>query len=150
MIQSKGAGDGRLGRTDRPVRLDRSAFGTPGVGPSGPHQTAHSGPSRLRKPRHGPFMSPTVQCVRPGLDSLGEGPFWDADAGRLYWFDIRERRLQWYAPAGAQSDRIDLPLTASAGAPMTSGGLLLATSQGLARCDPVSGQVTLRWAVESE
>jgi len=37
--------------------------------------------------------------------TLGEGPAWDAAAGRLYWFDIKGRGLHWFSPGdGASGD----------------------------------------------
>jgi sugar lactone lactonase YvrE len=79
-------------------------------------------------------------------DLLGEGPVWDARAGRLYWFDIKGRQIKWFDPATGGADHRDLPLRASAGAPKASGGLILATEQGLCDFDPETGALATRLA----
>jgi sugar lactone lactonase YvrE len=76
-------------------------------------------------------------------DRLGEGPVWAAYEQRLYWFDIKGRRLSWYDPSTDARGSIDLPLRASAAAPRASGGLLLATEKGLATCDPATGAMAM-------
>src|SRR5690242_3810082 len=90
-----------------------------------------------------------LRCVVEARDSLGEGPFWDAASGRLYWFDIPGRRLQWFVPATGVHERRDLPVRASAGVARASGGLLIATEQGLCDYDPATGTLTVRLAAEA-
>lgn len=85
-----------------------------------------------------------VRCVVDSQDKLGEGPCWSPREGRLYWFDIKGRKLNWHAPETGRSGRYDLPMRASAAAPRTAGGLLLATERGLAFFDPGSGETELR------
>jgi sugar lactone lactonase YvrE len=85
-----------------------------------------------------------VRCVVDSRDKLGEGPCWAAAEGRLYWFDIKGRRLHWFEPTTGGSDQVDLPMRASAAAPRAGGGLLLATERGLAFFDPQSRRVELR------
>jgi sugar lactone lactonase YvrE len=77
-----------------------------------------------------------VKCVVKSDDRLGEGPVWSPKEGRLYWFDIKGRRLAWYEPATDDRGAFSLPVQASAAAPRAAGGLLLATERGLAICDP--------------
>ena len=77
-----------------------------------------------------------VRCVVKADDRLGEGPVWSAREGRLYWFDIKGKRLAWYAPATDDRGAFDLPMRASAAAPREAGGLLMATDKGLVICDP--------------
>jgi sugar lactone lactonase YvrE len=77
----------------------------------------------------------TVPCA----DRLGEGPFWAAGRGKLYWFDIKSLRLHWWDPVARAHGGRDLPFQASAGAEDESGGLLLATTLGLVRLDPDTG-----------
>ena len=90
-----------------------------------------------------------LRCVVEARDVLGEGPIWDAAAGRLYWFDIRGRKLEWIVPATGAHEHRDLPLRASAGAPRASGGLLIATEKGLYDYDVETEALTLRLAVEA-
>jgi sugar lactone lactonase YvrE len=78
----------------------------------------------------------SVDCVVQAFDQLGEGPVWSALEGRLYWFDIKGRRLSWYEPATAARGNFALPLRASAAAPRAAGGLIVATEKGLATVNP--------------
>lgn len=82
-----------------------------------------------------------VRCVVNAADRLGEGPFWAAAEGRLYWFDIKGKRLAWYEPGTSESGTFDLPMRASAAVPRAKGGLLMATEQGLALVDPRAGVI---------
>jgi sugar lactone lactonase YvrE len=84
-----------------------------------------------------------VRCVVKADDRLGEGPVWSAGEGRLYWFDIKGRRLAWYEPDSDNRGAFDLPMRASAAAPRAAGGLLMATEHGLAVCDPDAGTLEL-------
>lgn len=78
-----------------------------------------------------------LRCVVKSDDRLGAGPCWSPFEGRLYWFDIKGRRLAWYEPKTDARGAFDLPFRASAGAPRAQGGLILATDKGLAFCDPI-------------
>lgn len=80
----------------------------------------------------------TLRLVANTQDQLGEGPVWAAAEQRLYWFDIKGRRLNWLLASG-ETRRLDLPLRASAAAPLIGGGLLVATEGGLARIHPDAG-----------
>lgn len=84
-----------------------------------------------------------VRCVVKSDDRLGEGPCWSPLEGRLYWFDIKGKRLAWYEPRTDERGAFDLPMRASAAAPRSRGGLVLATEKGLAICDPGAGTVDL-------
>ncbi|MDB5426497.1 MAG: putative gluconolactonase protein [Phenylobacterium sp.] len=89
-----------------------------------------------------------VRCVVKSDDRLGEGPCWSPREGRLYWFDIKGRRLAWYEPKTDARGGFDLPLRASAAAPRTRGGLLIATEKGLAVCDPDAGTLEIVQPIE--
>jgi sugar lactone lactonase YvrE len=93
--------------------------------------------------------TPRPRCVAETRDRLGEGPFWHAGEGRLYWFDIKNRKLNWYAHDSGEHGRFDLPLRASAGAPRAGGGFLLLTEAGLCNFDPASGLMKIRHASEA-
>ena len=51
-----------------------------------------------------------VRCVVKSDDRLGEGPCWSPREGRLYWFDIKGRRLAWYEPKTDARGGFDLSL----------------------------------------
>ena len=89
-----------------------------------------------------------VRLVVPASSRLGEGPVWAAAEARLYWFDIKGRRLNWHAPASSETGAYDLPKRASAAAVRSGGGLLLATEAGLAEFDPATGSVGMREAFD--
>lgn len=82
-----------------------------------------------------------VRCVVNAADRLGEGPIWVAAEQRLYWFDIKGKRLAWYEPATEERGAFDLPMRASAAAPRAKGGLLAATEEGLAVIDARIGVI---------
>lgn len=84
-----------------------------------------------------------VICVVESADRLGEGPCWSPVEGRLYWFDIKQKRLNWLEPASGSHGVFELPLRASAAAPRAGGGLLITTEQGLAHFDPATGGVEI-------
>ncbi len=81
----------------------------------------------------------SVRCVVEAGDRLGEGPVWSAAEGRLYWFDIKGKRLAWYHPKTRTRGAFDLPIRASAAAVRAVGGLFVATERGLAVFDPERG-----------
>ena len=85
----------------------------------------------------------SVRCVVDAADRLGEGPVWSAMEGRLYWFDIKGKRLAWYHPESRTRHAFDLPVRASCAAPRTAGGLFMATEAGLAVFDTDHGALTI-------
>ena len=85
-----------------------------------------------------------VRCVVNAGDRLGEGPVWSPLEGRLYWFDIKGKRLAWYEPATEASGSFDLPLRASAAAPRAQGGLVMATEKGLMIVHPDAGTLEMK------
>ncbi len=89
-----------------------------------------------------------VRCVVKADDRLGEGPVWSAREGRLYWFDIKAKRLAWFEPATDARGAFDLPFRASAAAPRAKGGLIIATEKGLAVCDPDAGEIAIIQSLE--
>jgi sugar lactone lactonase YvrE len=82
-----------------------------------------------------------MRLVVPSRDVLGEGPCWVPAEGRLYWFDIQGRCLNWHHPDSGASGVIDLPMRSSAAASRTRGGLIMATEAGLATFEPRSERV---------
>jgi sugar lactone lactonase YvrE len=84
-----------------------------------------------------------ARCVAASADRLGEGPVWSSLEGRVYWFDIKGKRLSWYVPDSGATGSLDLHLRASAAAPRALGGLLMATERGLAVCIPEAGTLEI-------
>jgi sugar lactone lactonase YvrE len=69
---------------------------------------------------------------------------WAAAEGRLYWFDIQGRRLNWLSHADGTLGGFDLPVRASVAAPRTEGGLILVTEAGLAHFNTARGAFEMR------
>jgi sugar lactone lactonase YvrE len=85
----------------------------------------------------------SLNCVIDSRDILGEGPVWDSRSGRLFWFDIKGKKLHWYAPESGRNGTFDLPVRCSAAAPRARGGLIVACENGLAEFDPGSGRLEM-------
>jgi sugar lactone lactonase YvrE len=62
----------------------------------------------------------------------GEGPIWNIDEQTLYWVDVLKHRIYRLAPRTGKSEFFDIGISISAIAFRKSGGLLLATKDGLA------------------
>ena len=88
-----------------------------------------------------------IRRVQEAQAILGEGPAWDAAADRLYWFDIKGRRLHWLT-TGGETGAYDLPVRASVATPRRSGGLVIVAEDGLSTFDPSDGSMTLIEPVE--
>ncbi|WP_155057897.1 SMP-30/gluconolactonase/LRE family protein [Streptomyces blattellae] len=74
--------------------------------------------------------------------TLGEGPTWDAAAGRLIWIDILGARVHTYDPAtGRRSIRV-LDQHVGAAKPRAGGGLVLNLVDGVGLLD---GDGAFRW-----
>jgi sugar lactone lactonase YvrE len=87
-----------------------------------------------------------LRCVAETRDRLGEGPLWDERDGRLYWFDIKNRKFKWFEHARGAHGQFDLPMRASAAAPKAGGGFLMLTEAGLCDFDPATGALDVRHA----
>jgi len=93
-------------------------------------------------------LSP-LDLVARRANVLGEGPCWDARSGRLYWVDIKSRRLEWLSPAGGEGAWA-LPFQASVVVPRADGTLLLGTDRGIAVFDPATGAAEPRLELEPD
>ena len=91
-----------------------------------------------------------VRCVAPCRCLLGEGPLWDERSRRLYWFDIKGRRLHWLEPGNGRTEERRLPVQVSAAAVRAGGGLLAESERGLEALDPETGGLELMEAKEPD
>jgi sugar lactone lactonase YvrE len=73
----------------------------------------------------------TAELVVDARADLGEGPAWDAAAGRLIWVDITGSVVHELLPDG-RSRRWNVPEHVGAAVPRARGGLLLAVRSGFA------------------
>ena len=66
-------------------------------------------------------MTPGIRRVTPPDDLLGEGPWWDDEAGTLVWVDIRSRAVRSFAPGQADVTTRVLPAEVSLALPCADG-----------------------------
>ncbi|MEU3658658.1 SMP-30/gluconolactonase/LRE family protein [Streptomyces sp. NPDC032940] len=68
--------------------------------------------------------------------ALGEGPTWDADAGRLIWVDILGSRVHTYDPGSGRRTVRTTEQHVGAAKPRAGGGLVLNLRDGVGLLDP--------------
>jgi sugar lactone lactonase YvrE len=66
---------------------------------------------------------------------LGEGPVWDARAGRLLWVDVTGKGLNFTDAVTAETTRREMPLAIGVAVPRDSGGLVAALQDGFYAID---------------
>ncbi len=88
-------------------------------------------------------MSP-IEVAAHRKNVLGEGPCWEPRRARLYWVDIKSRRLEWLSPADGDTGAWDLQAMPSAAAPRADGTLVVSTEQGVGVFDPATGALDIR------
>ncbi|MDQ7991812.1 MAG: SMP-30/gluconolactonase/LRE family protein [Propionicimonas sp.] len=69
----------------------------------------------------------------PGRDRLGEGPWWDPAAARLWWIDILGRRIRSAGLAGGDPAAIDTGSDIGFAVPDDEGGIIAGLREGLFR-----------------
>ncbi|WP_371671762.1 SMP-30/gluconolactonase/LRE family protein [Streptomyces sp. NBC_00289] len=74
--------------------------------------------------------------------ALGEGPTWDAVAGRLLWIDILGSRVHTYDPASGRRTVRTTDQHVGAAKPRAGGGLVLNLRDGVGLLDP---DESFRW-----
>ncbi|AUG80577.1 hypothetical protein CFP65_5897 [Kitasatospora sp. MMS16-BH015] len=79
--------------------------------------------------------------------TLGEGPAWDAESGRLYWIGIADRQVRWL---GADQGAVELATEPGTLAPYRAGEVLLATAGGFELLDTATGATSLVAPVEAD
>ncbi|KQZ65771.1 hypothetical protein ASD67_01340 [Sphingopyxis sp. Root1497] len=80
--------------------------------------------------------------------SLGEGPVWDAARQRLWFVDIKLRRLFRFDPASSTLDQWDAPGEIGWALPAEDGRLLCGLQDGLHWFDPARGEFAFWQAIE--
>lgn len=103
----------------------------------------------MRRPSGAENALTVPVCVAKRRNILGEGPCWDERRGRLWWFDIKARLLEWIEPGGA-AGRTELPVMGSAMAPRADGSLVVASEAGFGVLDPESGDFIHRIVIEPD
>ncbi len=82
-----------------------------------------------------------VACVLDCRSLLGEGPFWDVAEQRLYWVDIKSRRIHRFSPDTGVDEMWPTPEDVGSLAPREKGGLVIALKSGFHFYDPVQGRL---------
>ncbi len=90
-----------------------------------------------------------VELATQRANILGEGPLWHAGRARLYWVDIRSRRIEWLEPQSGAAGRHETPVRASALAVRAAGGLLLAGDRCIGVLDLETGAFEQRLSFEA-
>jgi len=72
-----------------------------------------------------------VSCVCEAKAVLGEGPFWDVTDQRLYWVDIKGKRIHRLDPQTGRDDTWSTPEVIGSLAVRSGGGLVVALKSGL-------------------
>lgn len=92
-----------------------------------------------------------IRCVAEVAAQLGEGPVWDEARGRLWWVDIKGRRVHWLDVASGSAGSVAVALQVTSVAPRVGGpGLLAATEDGIGLLDPDTGVYEKRFDPEPE
>ena len=91
-----------------------------------------------------------VRCIVESGCTLGEGPVWDVETGRLWWVDIKAPAIYRLNPKTMIVDRWAAPEPVGALAIRRDGGLLLALRSGFAFYDPEHGRMAHLGSPEGE
>lgn len=89
-------------------------------------------------------------CLWPAAATLGEGVLWDAAAGRVWFVDIKGRRIHRCAADGSERRSWDAPGQVSFIVPASGGGMVCSLDDGLYRFDEASGGFALLARVEAD
>ncbi len=85
----------------------------------------------------------------PGAEH-GEGPTWDAAAGRLIWVDLLRGIVHRLDPATGDDEPVQVGQPVGAAVPRAGGGLALAVRDGFALLDPGSERPRMVAEVEAD
>ncbi|MDB5748365.1 MAG: gluconolaconase [Massilia sp.] len=90
------------------------------------------------------------RCLWPVAATLGEGVLWEAAARRVWFVDIKGRRIHRCALDGSDRRSWDAPGQVSFIVPATGGGMVCSLDDGLYRFDEASGEFALLARVEAD
>jgi sugar lactone lactonase YvrE len=77
--------------------------------------------------------------------ALGEGPTWDARAGRLIWVDVLGSRIHTYDPASGRRTVTATEQHVGAAKPRAGGGLVVNLRDGVGLYGPAGSGDSFRW-----
>ena len=81
-----------------------------------------------------------IECVVDSKSLLGEGTYWDAAAGVLWWIDIWGPTIHRYSPATGRDDTWTAPEFLGTLSVRRKGGLVVSMVSGFYFFDPATGQ----------
>jgi sugar lactone lactonase YvrE len=84
----------------------------------------------------------TAELVLDAKVLLGEGPWWNARTGELYWVDIEGCAVHIFDPATGSDRKIDVGQMVGCVVGRKSGGVVLALQQGLYALDLETEELT--------
>lgn len=84
-----------------------------------------------------------VELILDAKATLGEGPVWDEQAGKLYWVDIEKKQMNVFDPKTKQNVVTGFDQYVSAVALRESGGLVFAMQHGFYFMDAEKSEPTL-------
>lgn len=100
-------------------------------------------------------MCVDIACVSSAANDLGESPYWDVDAGRLYWIDAWRSQIHAFDPRTRETSCVDLgpalrglPIGSIAG--RLAGGLIGGVKGGFYHLDPERCGASLIASVEQD
>lgn len=85
-------------------------------------------------------VDPAVRLVLRAEAKVGEGPLWDFRSNVLWWVDIEAGKLNRFDPERRVNDVFEMGQRVGTVVLRASGGLLLATENGILAFDPQDGK----------
>ncbi len=83
-----------------------------------------------------------LENIAQRIDTLAEGPSWDAKRGRLYWVDIPARRFHYTDWESRKIITVETPDIMTSLYPDGKGGFMGTSSDSFIRMDPETGKVS--------
>ncbi|MEP2783678.1 MAG: SMP-30/gluconolactonase/LRE family protein [Pseudoruegeria sp.] len=83
-----------------------------------------------------------LNCVLPWGAQLGEAPVWHPNEQRLYWVDILRPAVYRFDPVTGINESCELQKLVSAVMPCSSGGVMVASQDGIEALDFATGALT--------
>jgi sugar lactone lactonase YvrE len=90
-----------------------------------------------------------ANCVLKWNANVGEGPTWDEREHKLYWVDIKGKKIHCFDPNTNQNQTFNMPEVVPCLALRSQGGLVITLKKEFAFFDPKNGEIQRLAQVES-